>query len=374
MEATSKRETITAKEMEMLRMCGAIPEEKIDILKSDMSAFIASSWDAIKRLENTYPEGFDHHGFKERHNHIELEGDMTHASKDGFYGATLIVSDIHELEEEEEKQIPLSEIMPPILLNDLVVKTSRRMDDGRKKSYYEVHKYDPKTGLYCYSQFEFQFAQMKAEKKPIPIGAVMPDRAIEHTQLIPAHLELIQSAIFPLRWVTTMLITGMWGRWQDESFYDYPVLFTWYDNVPYKLYRDFAKESLTNGEKHEILEDILEASIGYQRYLIKLTEDRDSVKIKRDKKREAKEMEQQDIEKTPDGKRKVAKHIISLNDDIKIYTSGSDTARRFKHPQKCSYRYSVRGHYRHYKNGKVVWITTYDKNKDKPFNSHNYSD
>lgn len=34
--------------------------------------------------------------------------------------------------------------------------------------------------------------------------------------------------------------------------------------------------------------------------------------------------------------------------------------------RKCAYRFNVRGHYRHYKNGKIVFVKAYEKNRDKP--------
>lgn len=362
---------LTYKEKEMRRMCGAIPKETIDGLKKELRACIEHDRELIRKLENTYPKEFDHHGYKERHNHIDLEGNMIKASEDGFYGTTLIVSDIRSLES-EEKSIPISEIMPPVLLNDLVVKTSSKMDDGRKTRYYEIHRYDPETGLFYYSQYEFRFAMKQAvDKKPVPIIAVNQSALHEETQIIPAHLELVQSAVYPLRWVTAMLITGMWGEWEDTSFYDFPVLFTWFEDKPYRLYRDFAKENLTKDERHAILEDVLEASIGFQRYLIKLSENRDKVNIKKEK-TAPKAVTGESSAASANPLKESVRHVISLDRDIKVYTKGTDAVKSFRHPQKCMYRYSVRGHFRHYKNGKVVWVKPFDKNKDKPFSSHQY--
>ena len=357
------------KEKEMRRMCGAVPADTINGLKADMKGFIDASFESIKKLEQTYPEPFDHHGYKDKHNHLELEGNMTEAANNGFYGATLIVSDIKNLDEKEVKQVPLSEIIPPVLLNDLVVRTTTKLDDGRKKRYYEIHKYDPDTGLFTYSQYEFRFAAQKEVDRSKAAPLIANKKFVTSTETIPAHIELVQSAAFPLRWVLSMLITGMWGKWADMSFYDFPVLFTWYEDKPYKLYRDFAKENLTTDEEHAIIEDVLEASIGFQRYLIKLTENREKVKIKREKSAPSTPQTKQE---KPIVKDSDVKHVISLDTDIRIYTTGKDAVKKFRHPQKCMYRYSVRGHYRHYKNGKVVWIKSYDKNADKPFYSHKY--
>lgn len=44
-----------------------------------------------------------------------------------------------------------------------------------------------------------------------------------------------------------------------------------------------------------------------------------------------------------------------------------------KQVKPCEYAFSVRGHYRHLKSGKVVWVNPYIKNKDKEFKPKNYS-
>lgn len=47
-----------------------------------------------------------------------------------------------------------------------------------------------------------------------------------------------------------------------------------------------------------------------------------------------------------------------------------------KHRQvkPCEYAFTVRGHYRHLKDGRLIWVNSYIKNKDKEFKPKNYID
>lgn len=42
------------------------------------------------------------------------------------------------------------------------------------------------------------------------------------------------------------------------------------------------------------------------------------------------------------------------------------TSNQKREYNKPDYQYTVRGHWRHYKSGKQIWVPSYDKNKDKP--------
>ena len=40
----------------------------------------------------------------------------------------------------------------------------------------------------------------------------------------------------------------------------------------------------------------------------------------------------------------------------------------------CQYAVTVKGHFRHYKSGKVIWVEHYIRNKDKEFKPKDYVD
>lgn len=374
------RREISYEEKEMRRMCGAVPKETIDSLKDEMSAFIAANREALREIEKQPLPAFDHHGYKDRYNHIELTGPEVETSTRGFYGAECIISDIKALSEEDRKR-PITDIVPPILLNDLVVKTVDKnlTFSGKRRIVFDTHRYDPERELLYYCKYELKSPERREVEKPktfapLASGITLPSK---ETEIIPAHLEIINAAIIPLRWVTTMLIVGMNGKWEDLSFVDYPIFMAWFDSQGYMLYRDFIKTNLSEQDEHGVLKDILEASVGFQRYLVKLSEDREKVSIEKEKKARTKastDKAETDtvIDNAGGNKKPDVKHIITLDNELKIYTNTNEAVKRFKHIQKCPYRYSVRGHFRHYKNGKVVWVKSFDKNKDKPFNSHNY--
>lgn len=64
---------------------------------------------------------------------------------------------------------------------------------------------------------------------------------------------------------------------------------------------------------------------------------------------------------------------ISISDIITKYCSDSDEPKRKRIIQnKCSHEFNVRGHYRHYKTGKVIWINEYKKNVGNKKRSKSY--
>ena len=55
---------------------------------------------------------------------------------------------------------------------------------------------------------------------------------------------------------------------------------------------------------------------------------------------------------------------------IRRYRKDKNAPKQYKSP--CEYSYMVRGHYRHYKSGKVIWIEPYIVNEGKPFRAKTY--
>ena len=130
-----------------------------------MSEFIRVNRKSIMELEGTYPAPFDYRKYKEEHNHIDLVGPMNTTSQKGFWGATKIVSDIHELDEEERDNIVVDDIVPPVMLNDLAIKISGKTMTGNRKTFYELQTYDAEKELLYISRYEHHPAE---EKKTAP--------------------------------------------------------------------------------------------------------------------------------------------------------------------------------------------------------------
>ena len=375
------RREISYGEQEMRRMCSYIPKEAIDSIKNRLSTFISVNREELRTYEKQLPQAFDHHGYKESHNHMKLIGPEIETSTRGFYGPECLINAIASLSDEDRKR-PMTDIVPPILLNDLVVKTVDKdiTFSGRHRIVFDTHRYDPENEFLYYCKYELIGASRKEVEKPntyapLAKGITLPQK---ETEIVPAHLDIINAAIIPLKWAIPMLIVGTYDKWEDLSFVDYPIFMAWHGDKSYMLYRDFIKANLSEQDEHGVLKDVLEASVGFQRYLVKLSEDREKVSIEKEKKARTKasadkaETDTVSADSAGGNKKPDVKHIITLDNELKIYTNTNDAVKRFKHFQKCPYRYSVRGHFRHYKNGKVVWVKSFDKNKDKPFNSHNY--
>ena len=65
--------------------------------------------------------------------------------------------------------------------------------------------------------------------------------------------------------------------------------------------------------------------------------------------------------------------VIDLKSGIKMVMKRESYKRVRTHfRKKCNYQYSVVGHFRHYKNGKTVYVNPYNRNKDKPFRGKEY--
>lgn len=65
--------------------------------------------------------------------------------------------------------------------------------------------------------------------------------------------------------------------------------------------------------------------------------------------------------------------VINLKSGIKMVMKRESFKRvKIHFRKKCNYQYSVVGHFRHYKNGKTIYVNPYNRNKDKPFRGKEY--
>lgn len=87
-------------------------------------------------------------------------------------------------------------------------------------------------------------------------------------------------------------------------------------------------------------------------------------RIEVDKKQEFRETVTRMVERIEDKERKQKKdNIIKISDTI--YAPVEAPTRGFRNYTKPTQEISVRGHYRHYRSGKTIWIDEYKKNAGK---------
>lgn len=94
-------------------------------------------------------------------------------------------------------------------------------------------------------------------------------------------------------------------------------------------------------------------------------------RIEVDKKQEFRETVAKMVERIEDKERKKNKNNIIKISDI-IYTPVETSTRGFRNYTKPTREISVRGHYRHYRSGKTIWIDEYKKNAGKDKKSKKY--
>lgn len=95
-------------------------------------------------------------------------------------------------------------------------------------------------------------------------------------------------------------------------------------------------------------------------------------KIEVDKKQEFRETVTGIVERIEDKERKQKKDNIIRISDI-VYTPIESSTRGFRNYTKPTREISVRGHYRHYRSGKTIWIEEYKKNTGKDKKSKKYN-
>ena len=94
-------------------------------------------------------------------------------------------------------------------------------------------------------------------------------------------------------------------------------------------------------------------------------------KIEVDRKQEFRETVTRIVERIEDKERRQKKDNIIKISDI-IYTPVEAPTRGFRNYTKPTREISVRGHYRHYRSGKTIWIDEYKKNAGKDKKSKKY--
>ena len=95
-------------------------------------------------------------------------------------------------------------------------------------------------------------------------------------------------------------------------------------------------------------------------------------RIEVDKKQEFRETVAKMVERIEDKERRQKKDNIIRISDI-IYTPVEASTRGFRSYTKPTREISVRGHYRHYRIGKTIWIDGYKKNTGKDKKSKKYN-
>ena len=95
-------------------------------------------------------------------------------------------------------------------------------------------------------------------------------------------------------------------------------------------------------------------------------------RIEVDKTQEFRETVTRIVERSEDKERKKNKDNIIKISDI-VYTPTEASKRGFRSYTKPTREISVRGHYRHYRSGKTIWIDGYKKNTGKDKKSKKYN-
>lgn len=369
METTGKKQNYWDKEMQ--RLTGNIPESRITQLKGDLADSIDYYTSLLESTGNLLPPEIDMWNYRKDHNYIDItveSGELNHMCRQGI---EYLFKDFHDAAS-TNKDIILNDLLPGVFVNDLVVRQKVKADDNSSRPasiYYHYMKYDPEDSIMYYSLYERIEPQlMDKGRSPLAVTSTKgTDAVYDGPQIIHS-----LSWAIPAECVFSILFVGMHGLWKDISFLDYPAFASWEPSEPFAIYSSHKNQMITNfDEDHSFLMDAVEMAFGFHRYLINLADNRERVEIIPDKERS--KILKKPI--TPEEKKeynKNKKSIVSLTDAIRIYTHDQASVKQMRKPKKCEYRYSVREHYRHYRNGKIVKVRGYDKNKNLPFKPHKY--
>ena len=263
----------------------------------------------------------------------------------------------------------------PFILNDWTLHTKGGLPDSPMHFY--THFYI-KDNLLFVEECEFAMKGTRMynayfKENPItvpPAPIILSDEGRKNWKVnyvdshLPSHVMCpLYSFAIPVPIINHILMVGKENKWK-EPFTEYPVFISASPKEPYK-YMDQCPD-LTKDYRFELIFDKLETSVGFSYYLIKLTEEREKITIEKEK-------TPKKSNRTTAAGKSTKRSVVSLSDSVKFYTSNPDTIKSFRHIKKCGFRFTVRGHYRHYKSGKVVWIESYDKNKDKDFRAKGYT-
>lgn len=137
-----------------------------------------------------------------------------------------------------------------------------------------------------------------------------------------------------------------------------------YIYVPCKFFSNHKYKEMTVLEKRmQAMPQIFEHIHAVNLYLLEKMEDREktTISVKKNK-----------TNNTKESSNSSTAHIITINDEIKIYSSTKEVIKEFRTRKPCLFEFGVRGHVRHYKSGKTVWIEPYTKNKGKTYGSKLY--
>ncbi len=364
-------------EMEMTRLTGSIPKDKIKEMKEDLREGIDFYKERFQKVTDKGCPQIDMWHYKDNHNHIDLRADNNEFDYMCRQGIEYLFNDFHEFAT-GRADASVTEIIPGIFVNDLVVKVRPAKNSGSSELVYYYYKYNEQEKVLYLSYYE---------KRMLPVIDTQNEKglnvlsAAHHSErfakaILPQQdyepvIDLVCSWALPVDFAFLTLMTGMHSKWKDGSFTNYPAFIAWDEDSKYISYAEEYRRNQVSKDDLGILQEGLEHAFGFHRYLINLAENREKISVTPDKERN-KTLRKPVTEEEKKEYRRNKKSIITISEAVKIYANNQEAVRQIRHPKKCEYRYTVREHVRHYKSGKVIRIKSYDKNKDLPFRPHKY--
>lgn len=352
---------------EMERLAGSIPEESIRQMQEDLRGGLSFYKERFDRIRQITPPEIDMWHYRDGHNYINFKSSINNFRNICMQGTKYLFDDFRD-ETLSGQTGATNELIPRVFVNDLVLKLKAKGLSGKPDIHYYYFKNDEELSVLFCSYYERRNSAASIEKT-VPFSVLSKDREY-YNPGTKTTIEHICSWAIPLDFLYLSLFVGMHGKWMDTSFTDYPIFISWEPDEPYRLFsEDFKKNK--NNEDVSLIQEAIETAFGFQRYLISVAEKREKIEVVPDRERN-KSLKKPSSEAEMKEYRNSRKSIISLSDAIRIYANDQKSVRQIRKPKKCEYRYSVREHIRHYKNGKAVKIKSYDKNKDLPFRPHKY--
>lgn len=347
----------------------AISDQNLSEIKTQLSDINAYYQNKIPR-EHLLPPEIDMWNYQKDHNHMSDDFDVPKCTAIGRRGIEALMSDLTPAVISDITH-DITSVIPAFLVDDLVIRHRIKKSVASQApdiTYYYL-KYDKTAGLFYCSSYEKRSYDKAVQKTNFSAVLSNPLEQMKTTERVN-DIELICSLVIPVETIYASLIIGVHNEWKRQDFTDYPVFLTWHEDKPYKP----VDQQLVGGMDDDaiaVLMEVFEFGIGMHRYLISLAEQREKIVVESD----VNANRALPKPKTPQEKkayRQNHRSIVSLSDSIKIYTKNMESTRHIRKPQKCQYRFSVRTHIRHYKNGKTVLIKSYDKNKNMPYKGHLY--
>lgn len=348
-------------------------EPDIAKIKEDLNNFTEFYTDKIIRPGKLFPPKIDMWDYKKDHNYMTDGLNVSQQNMVCRKGICFMMDDIKNSGISSLKN-DITSILPTLLVDDLVIRHRVKKDkmslDGKPKITYSYTYYDESTGLLFYSNYEKNtYSREKENVNTVPI--LLANKILPTPTEAVNSIDLIISAAIPIEAVYGCMIVGLSTGWKRTCFENYPVFLTWHEDKAYVPFKKFFKnDPLDDGMG--VLMEIFDNCIGMHRYLLSLAEQREKIVIEPDATAN-KSLPKPVTDEDRKTYRQKQRSIISLSESVKIYTHDAASTRRIRKPKKCQYRFSVRTHVRHYKNGKTVLVKSFDKNKNFPYKGHQYT-